>query len=73
MSLVGTLSAGGHVHGSFSDTEGKVFGGHVMGDLIVYTTAEIVVGNCPVLRFNREYDEQSGYPELVVEKKLSDN
>ncbi|XP_060570567.1 bifunctional protein GlmU-like isoform X2 [Ruditapes philippinarum] len=73
VSLVGTLSAGGHLHGSFSDKDGKVFGGHVIGDLLVYTTAEIVVGNCPLLKFEREHDDQSGYKELVVKKTSSDN
>ena len=69
VSLVGSLSAGGHVHGSFSDAEGHVIGGHVMGDLFVYTTAEIVIGECKNLSFKREFDEKSGYEELVVSER----
>lgn len=66
VSLVGTLSAGGHLHASFSNKEGHVIGGHVVGDLYVYTTAEIVVGECSALKFTREHDERSGYKELLV-------
>ncbi|XP_053399429.1 uncharacterized protein LOC128557024 isoform X2 [Mercenaria mercenaria] len=67
VSLVGTLSAGGHLHGSFSDKDGNVIGGHVIGDLFVFTTAEMVIGDCALLRFNREHDERSGYKELELE------
>ena len=66
VSLVGTLSAGGHIHGSFSDASGNVIGGHVMGDAVVYTTAEIVIGNCTWANFTREHCDKSGYLELVV-------
>lgn len=65
VSLVGTLSAGGHLHGSFSDVEGRVIGGHIAGELLVYTTAEIIVGDCTALKFTREHDPKSGYKELV--------
>jgi predicted DNA-binding protein with PD1-like motif len=41
-------------------------GGHVMGDMIVFTTAEIVIGNCDGLKFTREMDGQTGYRELVI-------
>ena len=66
VSLVGTISAGAHLHGSFSDNEGNVFGGHVVGDMHVYTTAEIVLGECQGAVFTREYDEKSGWPELAI-------
>lgn len=69
VSLVGTLSAGGHLHGSFSDKDGNVIGGHVVGDLFVYTTAEIVVGECAALKFQRENDDRTGYKELKVVNK----
>lgn len=69
VSLVGTLSAGGHLHASLSDAEGKVFGGHVIGELIIFTTAEIVVGEATGLTYTRAFDVQSGYDELVVAKR----
>ncbi|KAL5008214.1 hypothetical protein ScPMuIL_013795 [Solemya velum] len=66
VSLVGTLSAGGHVHGSFGDAEGHVIGGHVIGDMWVYTTAEIMVGEVGNTIFSRKPDEQTGWDELVI-------
>ncbi|KAK7104793.1 bifunctional protein GlmU-like isoform X2 [Littorina saxatilis] len=71
VSLVGTLSGGegGHLHISLSDSKGKVIGGHVVGNLIVHTTAEVVVGECEGVRFEREDDKETGYEELVVYAK----
>lgn len=66
VSLVGTLSAGGHLHGSFSDREGQVIGGHILGDAVIYTTAEVVIGNCSASKFTREHCVKSGYDELTV-------
>ena len=68
VSLVGTVSGGesGHLHISLSDSEGKVIGGHVVGDLFIYTTAEVVLGECEGVRFEREDDKETGYNELVV-------
>ena len=72
VSLVGTFdSEGEHIHGSFSDETGRVFGGHVLGNhpMIVFTTVEIVLGECENVIFTREMDEETGYPELVINKK----
>ncbi|KAK3597399.1 hypothetical protein CHS0354_040126 [Potamilus streckersoni] len=66
VSLVGTLSGGGHLHASLSDKNGTVVGGHVVGDFLIYTTAEVVIGNCPNVQFSREIDKDTGYDELVV-------
>ncbi|XP_063429383.1 bifunctional protein GlmU-like [Mytilus trossulus] len=68
VSFVGTLSAGGHLHASLSDKDGNVFGGHVMGNMIVYTTAEIMVGECSGALFSREHDTTTGFKELLIEK-----
>lgn len=54
---------------SISDAEGNVFGGHVFGDVIVYTTAEVVVGNCPRALMEREDDKRTGYKELTIKNK----
>ncbi|KAM7368325.1 hypothetical protein PAMP_014553 [Pampus punctatissimus] len=67
VSLVGTLNQDAHVHICLSDSEGKTVGGHVMGDLEVFTTAEVVVGEAVDLQFTRELDERTGFPELVVQ------
>lgn len=67
VSLVGTLStAGSHLHISISDDMGKTLGGHLLQGCKIYTTAELVVGIFPELRFEREDCELSGYPELTV-------
>ncbi len=71
VSLVGTVSSvgGHHLHISLSDKEGKVVGGHVFGELNVFTTAEVVIGECAEYVFDREDDEQSGFKELVVRQR----
>lgn len=67
VSLVGTLSrAGSHLHISVSDSEGRVTGGHLKEGSIVATTAEVVVGYDPDVLFEREFDESTGFEELVV-------
>lgn len=58
---------------SMSDSEGYVFGGHVIGDVIgdviVHTTAEVVVGNCTAAVMAREHDKRTGYKELILKSK----
>ncbi|KAJ3606403.1 hypothetical protein NHX12_025924 [Muraenolepis orangiensis] len=66
VSLVGTLNHTGHLHICLADSAGRTVGGHVMGDLEVFTTAEVVVGDATDLRFAREMDPATGFPELVV-------
>ncbi|XP_044147715.1 bifunctional protein GlmU-like [Bufo gargarizans] len=66
VSLVGTLNEDAHLHISLSDKDGKTIGGHAMGDLEVFTTAEIVIGELSDLQFTREMDERTGFPELVI-------
>ena len=39
-----------------------------MGELYVFTTAEIVLGQCANYIFKREMDPETGYPELEVMK-----
>lgn len=68
---MGTLSGGGHLHVSLSDVDGRVVGGHVMGDLVVFTTAEVVVGNAGGALFTREPDLQTGYNELVISPQVT--
>jgi len=67
VSLVGTLStSGSHLHLSISDGMGQTLGGHLLQGCKIYTTAELVLGIFPDLRFEREDCELSGYPELKV-------
>ncbi|XP_034018020.1 bifunctional protein GlmU-like [Thalassophryne amazonica] len=71
VSLVGTLNPPAHLHASLSDAEGRTVGGHVLGDLEVFTTAEVVIGEASDLLFTRQMDQQTGFPELVVQLKES--
>jgi len=68
VSLVGTLSASGgaHLHLAVADSTGRTLGGHLLDGCRIYTTAEIVLGALPALRFERETDPAFGYKELVV-------
>lgn len=67
-SLVGTLakSSGSHLHVTVADGDGVARGGHLMDGSIVYTTAEVAIGELPAVRFAREEDPTYGYDELVV-------
>ncbi|MBI9045264.1 MAG: DNA-binding protein [Anaerolineaceae bacterium] len=70
ISLVGTFSKEkAHVHMSISDGQGILLGGHLWDGCRVYTTAEIVVMAFPNLVYSRQFCEQSGLMELVVEDK----
>lgn len=73
VSLVGTLAGDGHLHVALSDDEGRVIGGHVLDNMVVLTTAEIVIGDCNGLKFTREHDIETGYTELVIKAKGIDN
>ena len=65
ISLAGTLSGGGHLHVGLSDALGKMSGGHLL-ELIIDTTAEVVIGDCSALAFSRNFDQSTGFNELSV-------
>ncbi|NJL84819.1 MAG: DNA-binding protein [Leptolyngbyaceae cyanobacterium SM1_1_3] len=70
VSLVGTFSASAaHLHMALADEQGQMLGGHVMPGCVIYTTAEIVVGELETLAFNRAFDLQTGYPELQIDRR----
>ncbi|KAE8748435.1 hypothetical protein FOCC_FOCC004868 [Frankliniella occidentalis] len=69
-SLVGTVAQdGSHIHGTFGNVKGHTVSGHVMGNMEVQTTVEIVIGNAVGYHFSRELDDKTGFKELVVEKE----
>src|SRR6187200_2344706 len=54
VSLTGTVSVNGsHLHISISDSTGKTIGGHLLEGCIVYTTAEIIIGESKTMLFKR--------------------
>ena len=66
-SLQGTVSLNGcHLHISVSDVFGKVTGGHLKEACIVRTTCELVVGILEDTSFQREFDKETGFEELVI-------
>lgn len=70
VSLTGTVSThGAHLHMSIADFEGNVVGGHLMDGCEVFTTAEVVLGECGRYVFTREMDDETGFDELVVKEK----
>lgn len=69
VSLVGTLNPEPHLHISLADRQGAVVGGHLLGDLNIFTTAELLLGEAEQLLFSREHDPRTGFPELVVERR----
>ena len=69
LTLQGSLSAdGAHLHIAVSDALGRVSGGHVRPGCRIATTAEILIAVLPGLRFAREDDAVTGYPELVIRR-----
>ena len=70
VSLMGTLSVDGvHLHISVSDNDGVTIGGHLKDGCIVNTTSEIVLLSIDKYVFSREFDETTGYNELVIKEK----
>ena len=70
VSLMGTLSQDGlHLHLSAADSTGKVIGGHLTDGNIIYTTAEIVIGESKDYVFKRETDSLTTFKELKIIKK----
>ncbi|MBG0760981.1 DNA-binding protein [Vibrio cidicii] len=68
VSLMGTLTAKHqHVHIAVSDTQGRVWGGHLLKGCLIDTTAELIIHHYPDLVFQRAFDEQTGFSELVAD------
>ncbi len=68
VSLTGTLSHhGSHVHIAIADGQGRTYGAHLLEGSRVYTTAEVVIGELPGLRFGRAPDPATGYSELDIQ------
>lgn len=67
VSITGTLSEDGvHIHISVADKSGNTIGGHLKDGCIVNTTAEIILEIFENITFKREYDNNTGYNELVI-------
>ena len=74
VSLTGTLCPDGvHVHISLARPDGACIGGHLAHGCIVNTTAELVIGEMPEVEFHRTLDSATGYAELSVLPRPSEN
>ncbi|MEM8505810.1 MAG: PPC domain-containing DNA-binding protein [Cyanobacteria bacterium P01_D01_bin.1] len=71
LSLSGMLSDEGvHLHMSVANSDGECKGGHVVYGCIVYTTLEIAIALLPNTKFQRSFDESTGFNELdIIEEK----
>ena len=69
VSATGTLSMDGcHIHVSLSDVNLNTIGGHLKDNCLVNVTAEIVLEEFDEFEFSREFDESTGYKELVIKE-----
>jgi predicted DNA-binding protein with PD1-like motif len=67
VSVQGTLSPEGcHIHASVSDNSGRVIGGHLAGGCIVRLTTEVALAEDRSVEFGRQFDDSTGFNELVV-------
>lgn len=67
IALNGTLSRHGlHLHIALADGAGQMLGGHLLDGSLIYTTAEVILGIVPGVRFEREVDPATGYLELAI-------
>ena len=57
---------GVHLHTVLSRDDGSTVGGHVVGDFVVFTTAEVVIGSSRDIQFERRFDPESGFKELSI-------
>lgn len=67
LSLTGTISEQTmHLHMAIADSVGKTYGGHLVEENRIFTTAEIVIGELMDYSFSTELDTASGFNELKI-------
>ena len=70
VSLNGTVSAARcHIHIALSKEDLSTIGGHLCSGCIVNTTCELVIAELPGTQIDVEFDEQTGYNELIFMEK----
>lgn len=66
VSLNGTVSAQRcHVHIALSREDLSTIGGHLCEGCVVNTTCELILAEIPGTAIDREFDEETGYDELI--------
>ena len=67
VSLMGTVSEKRcHLHVSFAKEDLSVIGGHLVAGCMINTTCEIVIGELRDYVYDVEFDEETGYDELII-------
>ena len=70
VSLNGTVSNQRcHIHIALSKEDLSTIGGHLCSACIINTTCELVIGEIPGVSFGVEEDPETGYDELIFNKK----
>lgn len=67
VSLTGTVSEKRcHLHISFAKEGLSVIGGHLVEGCVINTTCELVIGEMENYSYDMEFDDETGYEELVI-------
>ena len=70
VSLNGTISNGkAHIHIALADDKGNAIGGHLEKGCLINTTCEVVLGVLEEYESRREFDKNTGYDEIVFNKR----
>ena len=73
LDLNGTIATtGSHLHITISNPYGHVMGGHLVDGCTIYTTAEIIIGSSKEFTFVRNFDQETGFPELEIISNVED-
>ena len=67
VSLMGTVSEKRcYLHVSFAKEDLSVIGGHLVAGCMINTTCELVIGELRDYVYDVEFDEETGYDELII-------
>ena len=70
VSLNGTVSENRcHLHIALSKEDLSTLGGHLCPGCIINTTCELVIAELPATAIEKEFDEETGYDELIFVPK----
>ena len=58
------------MHISLSKADLSVVGGHLVEGCIVDTTCELIFVDIPNVEYDVEFDEETGYDELIFKKRI---
>ncbi len=72
VSLIGTVSNNRlHLHISLAKQNLTVIGGHMVEGCLVNTTCEIVIVELEKYEFNKFFDKNTGYNEILIKENIS--